>query len=124
MAATGHALKKLAIFLIFVFILKSFHLPDFDSKGQTILRSKIIIVLHASEMTSVANYEVFVPHSTKISVKATCKMVTVQRTKKLRTPLTYMKLALIAELDMFTRLRRYFSKSRSTNYVYGKSGCV
>jgi len=70
MAATGHALKKLAtLILIFVFILKSFHLPDSDSKGQTILRSKVI-VLNASEMTSVANYEVFVPNSTKISVKA------------------------------------------------------
>ena len=44
MAATGHALKKLAIFLIFVFVLKSFHLPDSDNKGQTILRSKVILL--------------------------------------------------------------------------------
>ena len=68
-------------------------------------------------MTSVANYEVFVPNSTKISIKATCKMAAVQRTKKLRTLLKYLKLALIAELNMFTRLWRYFSKPRATNYV-------
>ena len=42
MAVTSHALKELAIFLIFLFILKAFHLePDFDSMGQTILRGKV-----------------------------------------------------------------------------------
>ena len=97
MAAAGRAHKELAIFLIFVVILKSFHLPDSDSTGQTILISQVI-TLHAGEMTSIANYEAFVPNSAKISVKA--KMATVQRIKKLRTLLKYLKLALIAELDI------------------------
>ena len=58
----GHGLKELAIFLIFVFILKSFHLPDSDGTGQTILRTQVI-ALHAGEMTSIANYEVYVTTS-------------------------------------------------------------
>ena len=40
----------------------------------------------------------------------------------MRTLLKYLKLALIAELDMFTRLRKYFTTM--SMHEYGKCGCV
>jgi len=42
-------------------------------------------------------------------------MAAVQRTKKQRTLLKYLKLAVIAELDMFTHLRKYFTTTSMGN---------
>ena len=67
-----------------------------DSTDQSILKSQVI-ALHAGKVTSIANYEVFVPNS-KSSIKA--KMAAFPRTKKLRALLKYLKLALIAELNI------------------------
>ena len=105
-------LRSSPFFLIFFFTLKSFHLLDSDSMGQSILRGKVI-VLHAGEMTSVANYEVFGSSPKNQETENSTQI-----------PEATTNVALIAELDMFTHLRRYFSLPRSTNYVYGKCGCV
>ncbi|KAL9989453.1 hypothetical protein ACROYT_G004003 [Oculina patagonica] len=75
---------------------ESFHLPDLDNTAESIPRSQIV-ALYAGKVTSIANYEVFVPNS-KTSVKT--KMATVPKTKKLRALLKYLKLALIAELNI------------------------
>ena len=89
-------LRSSLFFLIFFFTLKSFHLLDSDSMGQTILRGKVIIVLHAGEMTSVANYEVFGSSPKNQETENSTQI-----------PEATTNVALIAELDMFTHLRRY-----------------
>ena len=94
--AASHALKELAVFLTFVFMLRSFHPSDTENTQLSIHRTDII-ALYVSSMTSKANYEVFVPNSKSY---AKTKMVEVLRTKQARVLLKYLKLTLMAELNV------------------------
>ena len=78
--AASHALKELAVFLMFVFMLRSFHPSDTENTQLSIHRTDII-ALYVSSMTSKANYEVFVPNSKSY---AKTKMAEVLRTKQAR----------------------------------------
>ena len=94
--ATSHALKELAVCLTFVLIPRSFHPPVTKNAELSIYRTDVK-AFYASTMASAANYKVLVPN---MNSSSNTKMAEVSKTKQLRVLLNYLKLTLIAELNM------------------------
>ena len=94
--ATSHAFKELAVFLTVVIMLRSYHPPDTGNTQLSIHRTDII-VLYVSSMTTKADYKVFVPN-TKSYAKT--KMAEVPRPKQVRVLLKYLRITLMAELNV------------------------
>ena len=77
-------------------MLRSYHPPDTGNTQLSIHRTDII-VLYVSSMTTKADYKVFVPN-TKSYAKT--KMVEVPRPKQVRVLLKYLRITLMAELNV------------------------